>query len=73
MEEGRLIDLKDLIFDRFDMVAFGKMTIPQTMQTPEMYALSIYLRGFTQPLIVTYEDVKERDKEYDVIKTAINA
>lgn len=66
------IELKDVSFAPTDLVAYGKITIPPTMQTPQMYALSIYLRGFNQPLIVTYEELEARDEEYGIIKQAVS-
>lgn len=66
------VDIKDITFRVDDVVAFGTMTIPATMQTPELYAISIWLRGVKEPIGVSYATEDERDMYIDSIKDAIN-
>jgi hypothetical protein len=67
------VDLKDLSFNPYAVVAYGKGIIPQTMQTPEMPTLTVWLRDVPQPLIITYATEQERDAEFEAIKTAVNS
>lgn len=66
------VDIKDVNFRVDNMVAFGTMTIPATMQTPEFYAISVWLREVKEPIVVTYATEDERDMYIETIKDAIN-
>jgi hypothetical protein len=71
--ETKFVELKDVTVDARSIVAYGKVTIPQTMQTPEMYALTIWLADVPEPITATYAEVKERDEQLHLIKTTINS
>jgi hypothetical protein len=70
--ETKFVELKDVTIDARSIVAYGKVTIPQTMQTPEMYALTIWLADVREPITATYDVVKEREEQFQLIKTTIN-
>lgn len=70
MEQIRFVELKDVSVDIRSIVAFGKITIPATLQTPEAYALTVWLADVREPITATYNEQKERDEQYDLIKKA---
>ena len=65
------IELKDVDIDPYKVIAYGKMPVPATLQTQEMYALSIWLDDVPAPIIITYTDEAERDAEFITVRTAI--
>lgn len=67
------IQLKDVSFDPRAVLAYGKMTIPQTLQTPEMFGISIWISDIREAIVITYEDVEERDAQFVLIKKGIEA
>jgi hypothetical protein len=71
--ETKFVELKDVVVDARSVVAYGKVTIPQTLQTPEMYALTVWLADVREPITATYNDVKERDEQFALVKKVINA
>jgi hypothetical protein len=68
MEQIRFVELKDVAIDSRSVVAFGKITIPATLQTPEAFALTVWLADVREPITATYTDLKERDEQYALIK-----
>jgi hypothetical protein len=68
MEQIRFVELKDVAVDIRSIVAFGKITIPATLQTPEAYALTVWLADVPEPITATYGEIKERDEQYDLVK-----
>jgi hypothetical protein len=68
MEQIRFVELKDVAIDSRSVVAFGKITIPATLQTPEAFALTVWLADVREPITATYTDLKERDEQYELIK-----
>jgi hypothetical protein len=70
MEQIRFVELKDVAVDARSIVAFGKLTISATLQTPEAFALTVWLADVREPITATYADVKERDEQYTLIKKA---
>jgi hypothetical protein len=70
MEQIRFVELKDVAVDTRAIVAFGKLIIPATLQTPEAYALTVWLADVPEPITATYGELKERDEQYDLIKKA---
>lgn len=68
MEQIRFVELKDVAIDVRSVIAFGKLTIPATLQTPEAYALTVWLADVHEPITATYNDIKERDDQYALIK-----
>jgi len=70
MEQVRFVELKDVAVDIRSIVAFGKITIPATLQTPEAYALTVWLADGREPITATYNESKERDEQYELIKKA---
>jgi len=70
MEQIRFVELKDVAIDSRSVVAFGKITIPATLQTPEAFALTVWLADVREPITATYTVLKERDDQYDLIKKA---
>ena len=70
MEQIRFVELKDVAIDSRSVVAFGKITIPATLQTPEAFALTVWLADVREPITATYTELKERNDQYDLIKKA---
>jgi hypothetical protein len=70
--ETKFVELKDVTVDARSIVAFGKVTIPQTMQTPEVYGLTIWLADVPEPITATYVDLKERDEQLQLVKKTIS-
>jgi hypothetical protein len=68
----KFISLKDVTIDARAIIAFGKITIPQTLQTPEAYAMSIWVADIKEPIVVTYEKLEERDAQFGLITKTIN-
>ena len=68
MEQIKFVELKDVSVDVRCIVAFGKLTLPATLQTPEAYALTVWLADVREPITATYNEIKERDEQYDLIK-----
>lgn len=66
-----IVQLKDVSLQVASIIAWGKMPIPATMQTPEYFGLTIWVDGAQEPIIVTYATEEERDKEYDTIGFAV--
>jgi len=67
------IELKDVTLDPRFVLAIGKMTIPQTLQTPEMYGISVWISDVREPIVITYEDEEERNAQLVLIKKGIEA
>jgi hypothetical protein len=68
---NKFISLKDVTIDARAIIAFGKITIPQTLQTPEAYAMSIWVADIKEPIVVTYEKLEERDEQFVLINKTI--
>lgn len=68
----KMIVMKDIIFNLNNLVAYAKITIPETMQTPVYYAISLFLSNVHDPIMLTYNTIEERDKEYSHITTTIS-
>ena len=66
-----LVELKDVTIKAHVIDAFGKGTLPKTMQTDEMYTLSIWMRNHEQPIVITYLTRVERDEELEIIMRAM--
>ena len=64
------IKLKDVTIRSESIVAFGEMKIPQTMQTPEFFAISVWLAEGKEPIVATYESEEERDADFEIINVA---
>jgi hypothetical protein len=71
--DTKFISLKDVTIDARAIIAFGKITIPQTLQTPEAYAMSIWVADIKEAIVVTYEKLEERDEQFVLINKAVNA
>lgn len=68
---NKFIALKDVTIDARAIIAFGKITIPQTLQTPEAYAMSIWVADIKEPIVITYEKLEERDAQFVLINKTI--
>ena len=68
---NKFIGLKDVTIDARAIIAFGKITIPQTLQTPEAYAMSIWVADIKELIVVTYEKLEERDEQFVLIQKII--
>ncbi len=68
---NKFIALKDVTIDARAIIAFGKITIPQTLQTPEAYAMSIWVSDIKDPIVVTYDKLEERDSQFVLINKTI--
>lgn len=73
MEQVRFVELKDVAVDTRAIVAFGKLIIPATLQTPEAYALTVWLADVPEPITATYSELKERDEQYELVKKSTSA
>jgi hypothetical protein len=71
MEQIKFVELKDVAVDARSIIAFGKITIPQTLQTPEAYAMSIWVADIKEAIVVTYEKLEERDAQFVLIQKTI--
>jgi hypothetical protein len=71
--DTKFISLKDVTIDARAIIAFGKITIPQTLQTPEAYAMSIWVADIKEAIVVTYEKLEERDEQFTLVNKAVNA
>ena len=66
-----VIRLKEISFMYPNLIAWGKGTIPQTMQTKEFPTLTLWLTHVSEPIMITYDSVAERDKEFDVVESVV--
>lgn len=69
--ENKFIALKDVTIDARAVIAFGKITIPQTLQTLEAYAMSIWVADIKEPIVVTYEKLEERDEQFVLVTKTV--
>jgi hypothetical protein len=65
------VHLKDVSLTPYAVVAYSKTIIPQTIQTPEYPALTIWLRDVPQAIIAVYETEEERDKDAITLTKAV--
>lgn len=65
-----MVNIKDVTFKLSHLIAYGTMTVPGTLQTPEMYAISLWIKDIAEPIIVTYETIDERNTHISTIETA---
>ena len=70
-EHVGFVHLKDLSFTPYSVIAYSKTVIPQTMQTPQYPALTVWLRDVPQPVLIGYNTEEERDAEFVIITQAI--
>jgi len=63
----KFIKLKDVTIRADAILAYGEMKIPQTLQTPEFFALSVWLKDNREPIVATYESEKERDADKEML------
>ncbi len=63
----KFIKLKDVTIRAESVVAYGEMKIPQTLQTPEFFALSVWLKDGKEPIVATYESEEERDADMEAL------
>jgi hypothetical protein len=66
-EEIMLVKLQDFVGRLDDIQGFGKTQVSATYNSPEVFVLSIWLRGQGQPVNITYLTEEECDKEYETI------
>lgn len=66
----QFLKLKDVTVRLNSIVAYGGMKIPQTMQTPEFSAISIWLAEGKEPIVATYELETERDTDLAALDNA---
>lgn len=67
----KLIELKEGLFVLGSIVGLLKYVQPQTLQTPDIPCLLVYLVEKEQPIAIAYENEEERDAEFDKIKKAL--
>lgn len=61
------ITLEDIAVERTQLIAVGRFTIPATLQTNEIYAVSLYIKDVREPATITYTSKEERDGVYDYV------
>lgn len=61
------IVLKDSTIRVSEIVAVTKSTILATLNTPEYYAMNIYLKNIPQPIVHIYTDEEERQETYTLV------
>lgn len=59
------IVLKDAVFNRDAVAGIGRVTLPINEDT-DAFAISIYVFGQANPVVVTYENIIDRDNDYSV-------
>jgi hypothetical protein len=69
----RFVYLKEVSFDLAHLVAFSATSIPETMRTPEYPTLTLWLHGFTQPVVAVYETEEERMEAINFIKESLES
>jgi hypothetical protein len=62
-----LIQTKDVAFRSEDFIAIGSVPVAATMQTPEYFGISLWLRGVSEPIFITYNTAEERNDTYQDI------
>ena len=73
MDTSKFVALKDISIDPYAIVAFARLTIPANLQTPEFYAIQVWLRDVKEPVAVTYEDIAERDADLELVKDSVRS
>jgi hypothetical protein len=66
------IKLKDFSCSPYALVAYGRVPIPATMQTPPYYAISLFLKDVHEPVLITYETQEERDTDYAIVEKSVD-
>lgn len=66
------INLEETSIKKESIIAIAKSIIPATNFTPEYSTVCVYLEGFSQPLILSYEESEVRDKIYTDFVAIIN-
>lgn len=65
------IVLKDSTIRVSEIVAVTKSTILATLNTPEYYAMNVYLKNIPQPIVHVYTDEEERQETYTLVLQAL--
>lgn len=67
------LKLKDVTVRADAVVAYGGMTIPGTLQTPEFFAISIWIDNAKEPIVTTYISEEERNADLETIDNELIA
>ena len=67
------LKLKDVTVRADAVVAYGGVTIPGTLQTPEFFAISIWIANAKEPIVATYISEEERNVDLEIIDNKLNA
>lgn len=65
------IHLKDLSVLSCRVTAFAKGTVPQTLQTPQAFAIAVWLVDLQEPLYATYFQEDERDADLEYLRDTL--
>lgn len=66
------LHLKDSTIKLSEIVAVTKAMIPATNFMPKYYAMAVYIKGITEPIIHTYEEEAERDEVFSEVKEVLD-
>ncbi len=66
------VDLKDVSLSPYAVVAYGKLTVPATMQSPAYPAITLWLRDVREPIMITYISEEQRDEDIQKLRAAID-
>lgn len=58
-----MIALKGLTFRACLLDGYGTSSIPETMHTAAIPVISLFLRGYPNPISLAYEDEEQRDAD----------
>lgn len=68
-----IVELKEITIRLDEVNAFGKLLIPNTLQTPTYYAIAVWFKGVTEPITITYSSEEERDNDLAILREGIHA
>ena len=66
------LHLKESTIKLSEVIAITQTVIPATMHTSEYYAMAVYLKGISQPLVHTYETEEERNEIFEEVRDALD-
>lgn len=67
------LHLKDSTIKLTEVVAVTRSIIPATNFTPKYFAMCVYVKGLSEPIVHTYEDETERDEVFAEVRDSLDA
>lgn len=69
--EERFIDLRVAYVKKDSIVAVAIADVPANPTHEEIFALSVYIAGIAQPIVIPFDNAEERDNMYNEVKEVL--